>query len=246
MNEDKIYNILLNESEYDKYGLKLYNYLKIVTKLSYEHLKQTDQGINVIIKDKYAWAVIAMKLHILKPLKQLVNLTGKTWYAGKRGPFYRREYEIFLNGKQMMVGGSYSVLLNVIDRSVYRKRELPFEELIMTDKQLCEIETSFKEEISYTFLKEGKILEEHIDALGHTNHLNYMKFIYESLDDDLIKEVNTYNTLDLFFQKEMIKDDVFTVNKGYLNNNLVFQIYNKTNGEVAFTLKLSNEEIKVC
>ena len=44
----------------------------------------------------------------------------------------------------------------------------------------------------------------------------------------------------------MIKDDVFTVNKGYLNNNLVFQIYNKTNGEVAFTLKLSNEEIKVC
>ena len=136
MNEDKIYNILLNESEYDKYGLKLYNYLKIVTKLSYEHLKQTDQGIHVIIKDKYAWAVIAMKLHILKPLKQLANLTGKTWYAGKRGPFYRREYEIFLNGKQMMVGGSYSVLLNVIDRSVYRKRELPFEELIMTDKQL--------------------------------------------------------------------------------------------------------------
>ena len=53
MNEDKIYNILLNESEYDKYGLKLYNYLKIVTKLSYEHLKQTDQGINVIIQDKY-------------------------------------------------------------------------------------------------------------------------------------------------------------------------------------------------
>lgn len=243
MNENKIYNITLEESDYDKYGLKICNYPKIVTKLSYEHLKKTDQGVNVIIQDKYAWAVIAMKLHILQPLKTLVNLTGKTWYAGKRGPFYRREYEIFLEGKQMMVGGSYSVLLNVIDRTVYRKRELPFKELIMTDRHLCNIETSFKDEFTYTFLKEGKILDKHIDALGHTNHLNYIKFIYESLNDDLIKEVNTYNTLELFFQKEMLKDDEFTVNKGYVDNNLVFQIYNKTNNEIAFTLKLSNEEI---
>ncbi len=243
MNENKIYNIELKESEYDKHGLKLYNYLSIVTRLSYEHLKQTEQGINVIIQDKYAWAVIAMKLHILKPLKTLVNLTGKTWYAGKRGPFYRREYEIFLDGKQMMVGGSYSVLLNVIDRSVYRKRELPFEELIMTDRHLCEIETSFKDELTYTFLKEGSILDEHIDALGHTNHLNYMKFIYEALTDELIKEVNNYNTLEMFFQKEMLAYDEFTINKGYLDSNLVFQIYNKTNDSIAFTLKLSNEEI---
>ncbi len=243
MNENKLYNIELKESEYDKYGLKLYNYLNIVTRLSYEHLKKTEQGLNVIIQDKYAWAVIAMKLHILKPVKTLVDLTGKTWYAGKRGPFYRREYEIFLDGQQMMIGGSYSVLLNVIDRTVYRKRELPFEELTMTDRYLCNIETSFKDEFSYTFLKIGKVLDEHIDALGHTNHLNYMKFIYEALNDDLIKEVNTYNTLEMFFQKEMLKDDEFTVNKGYVDKNLIFQIYNNTNDSIAFTLKLSNEEI---
>ena len=70
-----------------------------------------------------------------------------------------------------------------------------------------------------------------------------MKFIYEALNDDLIKEVNTYNTLEMFFQKEMLKDDEFTVNKGYVDKNLIFQIYNNTNDSIAFTLKLSNEEI---
>lgn len=242
MNENVIYNIKIDPDDFIDNALKMSRYPKLASYLSYEHLKKTDQGVGVILMERYAWALVVMKLSIITPITNL-NITGKTWYAGRRGPYYRREYSLFQDGKPVLVGASYSILLDVIDRSVYRNKTLPFKELTPTDIFLTDLKTSFKETIDYTFIQTNTVKEQHIDALGHTNHLNYIEFIYQTLDYNEIKEMNTYNTLELFFQKEMLLGDVFTINKGYKDDFLIYLIYNKTRDEMAFTLKLSKESL---
>ena len=243
MERHKTYPIVVNKSFFNDEGLKINNYPKLLSTLGYEHLKDTDQGVNVILKDKYAWAIVVMKLHILTPIKSPLTLTGKTWYSGRRGPYYRREYELSYNGKSVLTGASYSILLNVLDRSVFRQKTLPFNPLVETNIHLTTLTTSFRDDFNYTFIKEDTVKDEHIDALGHTNHLNYVKFIYKALSKEDRLELNTYNTLELFFQKEMLKGDVFTINKGYKDDFLLFLIYNKTRAENAFILKVSKEPL---
>lgn len=62
------YSIYLNINDFDKHGLKLYGYPKLYSNLAFEHLKETDQGVGVLIQDRYAWVLISMKLKINKPL----------------------------------------------------------------------------------------------------------------------------------------------------------------------------------
>ena len=86
-----------------------------------------------------------------------------------------------------------------------------------------------------------QVYNSYIDVLGHTNHLRYIEFIYDALTIEEIEEVNRYNTLELFFQHEMTLGDIFSVNKGYDNDNVVFILYNETKDNIAFTIVLSNE-----
>ena len=81
----------------------------------------------------------------------------------------------------------------------------------------------------------------HIDNLGHTNHLRYVEFIYDALTDELINEAYTYNTMELFFQKEMLLNHKYSVNYAKKDDKLIFQIINLTTNEISFTLILSNE-----
>ena len=243
MNENKTYIINTIKEEFDTFGLKLYHYPKLASMLSYEHLKDTDQGVNVILQEKYAWAIVVMKLHLKSRIKDPTSLVGRTWYSGRKGPYYRREYELTYHDEVVVAGASYSILLNVIDRSIYRLKQLPFKELNPIPKHLVNLQANFRQDLDYENMSEGVVIEEYIDALGHTNHLYYVEFIYNALTEEDLKEVNRYNTMELFFHKEMVLGDVFTVNKGYLDEFLIFLIYNKTNEEKAFTLKLSKESL---
>lgn len=234
------YHIFSNINDFDKYGLKINGYLTLLSTLGFEHLKKTDQGIGVLIKDRYAWVIISMKIKILKPILEPVEIYGSTWYSGRRGPYFRREYEL-ANKNYHVVASSYSILLDLETRSVFRNKKLPFNELEEVSKHLVSLVANYREEVNLTKTMTRTVYNSYIDVLGHTNHLRYLEFIYDSLNEDEIKEVNNYNTLELFFQSEMLLGDEFSVNKGYHNNQLVFVLYNETKGEKAFTLVLSNE-----
>lgn len=234
------YNIYLNINDFDKYGLKLYGYPKLFSNLAFEHLKETEQGVGVLIQDRYAWVLISMKIKIIRPLLSQEDLIGTTWYAGQRGPYYRREFEV-CNEFCHLQGASYSILMDMSDRKLYRSKELPFDPLQQKLIHLLSLNTSFKEEVELIDVANRQVLNSHLDVLGHTNHLRYLEFIYDAMTQEEIDEAKNFNTLELFFQKEMLLGDEFKVSKGKLDDKLVFIITNKTNNERSFTLVLSNE-----
>lgn len=234
------YNVKLNIEDFDIHGFKLHGYSRVLSSMAFEHLKDTEQGIGVLIKDRYAWVLISMKIKVNKRLEEQVDLQGSTWYSGQRGPYYRREFKI-ANDFCDMDAASYSILMDMHDRSVYRKKELPFEKLDETLTHLVDINTSFRDKVEHTELSRRKVSNSHLDVLGHCNHLRYLEFIYDAMSVEEIKNIKNYNVLELYFQKEMLLGDEFTVSRGSFEDKLVYVISNLTNKERAFTLVLSNE-----
>lgn len=234
------HQINVNFNDFGPNGLRFYAYPKVLSILSYEHLKETDQGIGVLIKNKYAWAIISMKLTFSKPVKTLTSIFGNTWYSGQKGPYYRREFEVFFNDT-IIKGASYSILLDVNSRTVFRGKKLPFEMLKEVNTFMVDIKTNYRLTHNYHVLSEAVVLHSHIDALGHVNHLKYMEFIYDALNTDLVDKVYSFNTMELFFQKEMVLGDTFSINYFEDSEKMVFMVYNNSKDETSFTLVLSNE-----
>ena len=234
------YKLDVNVNHFDKFGYKLFGYPALLSHLGYLHLKDSDQSFGVMLENRYAWVIISMKLHFNKRIDEPINFDGYTWYAGRKGPYFRREYEI-LSDTHKIIGSSYSILFDFETDSIYRKREFPFSILEEKEKFLLDLSPSFKENIDLKEIGRQIVKNSHIDGLGHTNHLKYLEFIYDALSEDQIIEVYKYNTLELFFQNEMLLGDEFSINIGHLNNKTVFQIYNITKYKISFTLVCSNE-----
>ena len=76
-----------------------------------------------------------------------MKLYANTWYSQRKGPYYRREL-IFYNDKNdiMFKGSTFSILMNVKDRSVFRKKELPFSLTTPYPKYCVEASPHFRDE----------------------------------------------------------------------------------------------------
>lgn len=234
------YKLELNVNYFDKYGYKMFAYPILLSQLGFDHLKDTDQSFGILLQDRYAWVIISMKLKFLKRIDLPTTFNGNTWYSGRRGPYFRREYEI-KSSDNLIVGASYSILFDFETNSIYRKKELPFISLDVKNKHLIDLKSGIRDEFELIEIAKDKVKNSHIDNLGHTNHLRYVEFIYDALTDELINEAYTYNTMELFFQKEMLLNHKYSVNYAKKDDKLIFQIINLTTNEISFTLILSNE-----
>lgn len=236
------YKVLVDINEFNENNdLKLVTYPKLLSLVSYLHLKETDQGVGEVIKDKYAWVLVSMKIDIMGKLEDL-ELTGKTWYSGNRGPFYRREYELSSSNKPYLNGASYSVLLNLNSRTVFREKELPFEKLIEVKKHLVDLKSSIKEELPFKEIYKGEVTNSMIDVFNHVNNLKYSEICYDALSDDEIKMLNNLKSIELYFHKEMKINDKYTVSKANQNEIIYIMVYNDTINIKAFTMKLYFKE----
>lgn len=218
-----------NENQY----LKPQGYQNIINILSEVHLSDTDQQIGALIEGKYSWVILSLTVEIKVPINKLKPVYGKTWYSGKRGPYFRREYQIEDEDDNVLfVGASYTILMNMENRTIYRKPTLPFKTFNMTSLLLLDAKTNFKIDRPNNLILQGVVLNSDIDGLGHVNNLKYTEFIYNSFNNLQIKALKQPFKIALYFQKELIKNEKYLI---YSNENEVFQIYNKTKDQNSFT-----------
>ena len=114
------YKLELNVNYFDKYGYKMFAYPILLSQLSFDHLKDTDQSFASCYK-------IDMRGYYFNEVK----VFKKNWYTynfwrqylvfGRRGPYFRREYEI-KSSDNLIVGASYSILFDFETNSIYRKK----------------------------------------------------------------------------------------------------------------------------
>lgn len=241
------YKFRVDINNYNQFNnLKLTAYPSLLSEVADNHLKNTDQGVGVVIKEKYAWVLVSMKIVLEHSLKD-EELEGATWYSGNRGPFYRREYQISNNGEVFLKAASYSVLLDLETRSVFREKKLPFAKLPEIDNHLVILNSSFKENVFYEEIYRARVSNSMIDVFNHVNNLKYSEICYDALTEAELKKLTNLSEIELYFHKEMYLNDEFIVSKAIKDNYLYLKVYNKTNDIKAFTMKLVfKEEGKLC
>lgn len=235
----KIYNIEpLFEHFNENHQLKPYGYQYLINSLANEHLKDTNQGVGTLLLGKYAWVLVSMSFEVLNEIKDKKKYYGKTWFSGRRGPYYRREF-IFTdnNSNVYLKGASYSILMDLTDRSVYRQKQLPFKSFPEIKDYLIKFEPRLKETYDMPNNKlPRKVLNSYLDPIGHVNNLRYTEFVYDEFSNILLKNLNNIRRYDLYFQNELKLNDEFIVSENRENNKIIYEIYNTIINKKAFSL----------
>lgn len=236
--KDCIYETTVAASYLNQYKqLKPYAYQTLFEQMAERHL--ADIGLNVDTTMQYglAWALVSMSIEVSIPIEDTMRLYGKTWFSQHKGPYFRREL-CFQNeaGQTVFQGSTYSVLLDIEKRRVFRKSVPPFpmheptEEFLLQASPTCKIKTELQA------IEERKIRSSHIDCLGHVNNCRYGEFIYDTFSQAQQEKLKELRRMDIYFLSELRQEDRFTISRGDEENRSYFQGFNQTKNNLSFNI----------
>ena len=134
----------------------------------------------------------------------------------------------------MFQGSTFSILLDVSTRGVFRKKELPFKLAAPREIFCTEGDPHFRGPKDFTVIATRKVYNSYIDCLGHVNNCRYGDFAYDALSDDEINRMGKLKRIEIYFISELRNKDQFTVRKAIDGNRIVIQGQNNTKGDTAF------------
>jgi acyl-ACP thioesterase len=238
--KDCVYELLATASYLNQYNqLKPYAYQVLFEQMAERHLFNLNLNVDETMKYGLAWALISMSLEVVTPIEKSMTLFANTWFSQHRGPYYRREL-LFKNkdGNVMFKGSTHSILLDIEKRSVFRKKEVPFQMHEPTELFLLDASPSFKFDTELAPVVERHVQASHIDCLGHVNNCRYGEYAYDAFNDVEQERLKNLIRMDINFLSELRPGDEFTMKKGYEGDRIYFQGYNKTKGDVSFNIAM--------
>jgi acyl-ACP thioesterase len=214
-------------------------YQNLFAQLAERHLSVFKADANETMKYGLSWALISISIQIVRPIDHCIRLYASTWYSQKRGPYYRREL-IFRNenGDLMFKGSTFSILMEVESRNVFRKKQTPFKMTQPYEVFCVEAGPRYRvhPDIIFQSMDTRKVYNSYIDNLGHVNNQCYGDFALDALSDEEIILLKDLKRIDFYFISELRKKDVFTIEKATAHNQIMIQGQNNTKGELAFAV----------
>lgn len=233
-----IYEIDITASYLNQHHcLKPYVYQILFEQMAERHLTAVNNNVDETMKYGLAWALISLSLEIETPIRDCMRLYGRTWYSQHKGPYFRRELR-FENekGELLFQGSTFSILLDMESRSVFRKKELPFAVHEPTPEFLVEASPSFKTAAAFQPVEKRLVPHSHIDCLGHVNNIRYGEYAYDTFTREEQEKLKDLKRMDVFFLSEMRDMDSFTMERAYEGNQLLFRGCNNTKDDVSFNI----------
>jgi len=222
--------------------LKPYAYQVLFSRLVEPHLSRIHADIKTTMRSNLAWALVSLSFEIVRPVTGCIKLLANTWHAENRGPFFRRDF-IFRNeaGEIMFQGASYSILLDLDKRSIYRGKEIPIQDLTPIKEFAIEASPTNKlrkKGLELCKVDERRVYNSYIDCIGHVNNCRYGEFAYDALTGEECDGLDKLKRMDIFFLSELKQDERFSIHKAYDENRIYIRGYNETREEAAFEFNL--------
>ncbi|MGI6733268.1 MAG: acyl-ACP thioesterase domain-containing protein [Anaerovoracaceae bacterium] len=215
-------------------------YQALFAQLAERHLDIFHAGASETMKHGLAWALISMSIEINRPIDSCIKLFGHTWYSQRRGPYFRREL-VFRNedGDIMFQGSTFSILLEVATRKVFRGKEAPFILTEPTGVFCTQADHHFRENVEFTPCSTREIYSSDIDLLGHVNNRRYGDFAYDALTEEERLRLRDMRRMELYFMSEMRREDNFTIFKRAEENRILLRGHNNTKEDTSFDIVFS-------
>lgn len=213
--QDRRYRVKVNVNHLNESSVMMpQSYQLLFGEMVEQHLDFFQANLPDTKKYGLAWVLISINIEIVRPINGCIWLNARTWFSQKRGPYFRRELE-FSNdaGEVMFRGTTYSILLDLEKRNVYRKKESPFHMDPAYPVFMAEGDPHFKEDLPYETAEIRRVRPSDIDALGHVNNCRYGAFAYDVLTDEEKARLSGLARADYYFASELRPGTEFTVQK---------------------------------
>jgi medium-chain acyl-[acyl-carrier-protein] hydrolase len=226
--KDYTYALSTGLSQLNGQGLlKPYVYQNLFGELVQQHLANIHGGHETTIKYGLAWVLIALSFEIEKPVQGCMQLSAKSWFSERRGPFFRREAVFYDEaGQTVFKGSTFSVLIDMEKRTTFRQRELPFALTEPIPEFTVEAGPIFKNSLTYDWLEEREVRHSHIDALGHMNNSRYGEFTYDTLTGEELEGLISLQRMDVYFVSELKSGEKVSLLKAYDGEKILVRGYN--------------------
>ncbi|MGI6751253.1 MAG: hypothetical protein ACOX4U_01355 [Anaerovoracaceae bacterium] len=248
LEQDFIYEVPVEVAHFNEHNmLKPHAYQMLFSSIVGEHLTMFNSNMSETMRYGLAWALISQSYEIKKPITDSMKLNAQTWFSKRRGPYFRRE-ALFKNkqGEIMFIATSYSILLYLENRGIFRKRQTPFPMAPPHENLLMEADPTFKTKLSFSDIEERKVYNSYIDSLGHVNNCRYGEFAYDVFEESEKSRLSTLKRMDAYFISEMRNKDVFMLQKAVElpdekrdDYRITVRGKNQTKDDIAFAMVLS-------
>ncbi len=243
--QECVYELLSTASFLNHHSqMKPYAYQILFEQMAERHLFDLNLNVDTTMEYGLAWALISMSVEVVTPITKSMTLYGNTWYSQHRGPYFRREL-LFRdqNGTIMFRGSTFSVLLDMEKRNVFRKKIPPFPMHEPTEEFLLDATPGFEPDCKVSPVCKRSVMSSHIDCLGHVNNCRYGEFAYDTFAEEEHESLRALKRIDIHFLSELRPGDEFTMKKGKSENRLNFQGYNNTKDDVSFNIAMHFKEL---
>ena len=210
-------------------------YQSLFAQLAERHLFFFNADTNETMKYGLSWALISISIEILRPIDRCMRLYATTWYSGRKGPYYRREL-VFRNeqGEIMFQGSTFSILMDVKARTVFRKKDLPFPLTVPRENFCIDASPRHHTTGNYVPVETRSIYNSDIDNLGHVNNRRYGDFAYDTFETTEIPLLKQLKRIDYYFISELRKGDRVTTEKAVGPCEIHIRGRSETKDEIAF------------
>lgn len=235
---ERIYEVetevsMLNENSV----LKPHAYQVLFAQIAEEHLNAFHLNASHTMEYGIAWALISMTIEIEKQVSGCERLYAQTWHSQNKGPYWRREL-LFKNadGEVVFKGSTFSVLLDMKKRTVYRKKETPFYVGPPTEQFTTDARPTLRCKLDFSPAQERVAYNSYIDMLGHVNNCRYSEFAYDAFTPEEKARLNEMRHMEIYFASELRCGDSFTIGKAYDSGKLYIRGHNNTKENTAFDI----------
>lgn len=235
---DFVYEMEVETSDFNEEGvLKPYVYQNLFARVAEKHLKMHNVHVEATMKYNMAWALVSISYEIVRPVKATGKIYAVTWYSQRKGPYFRREI-LFQNaeGEEFFKGATFSVILDLEKRTVYRKKEVPFLHFEPTGEVAIDARPTLKTPMDYEKLEERVVRNSHIDLLGHVNNSRYGEFAYDVFTEEERNELSQFQRMEFYFQSELRRGDRFSIHQAKEKDQLMIRGYNETRSCISFEM----------
>ena len=231
----------LNENS----AMKPAAYQSLFARLADRHLSDYGADFNTTMKHGMAWALVSLSIEVVQPISTCLRFHASTWFSQRKGPYFRREF-LFCDEANNPVfrGCTYSVLLDMKTRTVFRKKETPVSLTSPINDFTIEADPHFRGSFDFTDIDHRKVRSSYLDALGHVNNCRYGDFAYDALSDAERAGIGELKRMDIYFQSELRPGDEFTIRKAvaaeeeHRSRQIIVQGMNDTKKDVSFHIIL--------
>lgn len=247
MERDLMYEVAVEVAHFNENNiLKPHAYQMLFASVVGEHLTKFNFNMSETMKYGLAWALISQSYEIKKPIRDSMKLKAQTWFSKRRGPYFRRE-ALFCDefGEIVFMATSYSILLNLENRGIFRKKETPFSMAPPHEEFMMEANPTFKTDLIFSDMEERKVYNSYIDSLGHVNNCRYGEFAYDLFNESEKSRLGNLKRMDAYFISEMRNNDSFILQKAVVlpdnkTDDYVITVRGKNNtkNDISFALVL--------